>query len=267
MGDFTHLILTRFNVRVAASWSDKALDPTWLAHRFELFETYCVPPMRHQTVRDFRWLIFFDAQTPREWIDRIEAYRDSANIETEFLEAFDEQLWRAAIARHVDHARPGLLTTRLDNDDALSIDSVDRIQRAGAQHGHGFLVFSAGYTIHNGRAYLVHDDSNAFASLYEPAPAQRTVWCEQHQRIRDHSDVAQVPDVPSWAQIIHGRNVSNRVRGRLLPADGIAERFAWEPTLLRAPGPAALAIDRLVRCPLRSTREWLIGKARAVRGA
>lgn len=67
MKSFEHLIITRFNLNLYAR--DKHDAPTrterWLAHRFEVFERYCLPSVAAQTNPNFRWLCLFDAATPR----------------------------------------------------------------------------------------------------------------------------------------------------------------------------------------------------------
>ena len=63
MKSFEHLIITRFNLNLYAR--DKHDAPTrterWLAHRFEVFERYCLPSVAAQTNPNFRWLCLFDA--------------------------------------------------------------------------------------------------------------------------------------------------------------------------------------------------------------
>ena len=73
MTNFCHLILTKFNVR---SFPDlkPGCDPTWLERRFNLFDQYCFPSVYHQSNQSFKWLIFFDIDTPTLFKKRIEAY-------------------------------------------------------------------------------------------------------------------------------------------------------------------------------------------------
>ena len=73
--DFTHAIMTRFNVARPKRSDPIRLDPEWLAGRFDLFEKYCLPSVAAQTARDFHWLVYFDAATPEPLRARIEACR------------------------------------------------------------------------------------------------------------------------------------------------------------------------------------------------
>lgn len=61
-----HFILTRFNLRL---WTkDKKQQPTrtseWLEKRFQLFETFCLPSIKSQSVKNFKWIVLFDESTP-----------------------------------------------------------------------------------------------------------------------------------------------------------------------------------------------------------
>jgi hypothetical protein len=61
---FRHVLLTRFNARFAAKWTELCLDPAWLGHRFSLFERFCYPSVQAQTSTGFTWLVFFHEGTP-----------------------------------------------------------------------------------------------------------------------------------------------------------------------------------------------------------
>src|SRR5574338_436068 len=64
MAKFTHYLVTRFNVPVERWQRDKSghatLDDAWFDHRLELFSTYCLPSVFHQSEQNFQWLIYCD---------------------------------------------------------------------------------------------------------------------------------------------------------------------------------------------------------------
>ncbi|WP_299134485.1 glycosyltransferase [uncultured Amaricoccus sp.] len=62
-GEFTHVIQTRFNMPSPGRESQIRARPGWLAGRFELFERYCLPSIAAQSLKDFHWVIYFDAAT------------------------------------------------------------------------------------------------------------------------------------------------------------------------------------------------------------
>lgn len=64
MDQVAHIILTRFNVPTKGREADVRARNGWLERRFQLFDQYCLPSVSAQTVRDFRWIIYFDRATP-----------------------------------------------------------------------------------------------------------------------------------------------------------------------------------------------------------
>ena len=72
--NFSHFILTRFNVK--KMWSqdkrgNKVLTDEWLSHRFKLFENYCLPSIVNQENKNFIWLVYFDQDTDKLFINKI----------------------------------------------------------------------------------------------------------------------------------------------------------------------------------------------------
>ena len=96
--DFTHVIMTRFNVERPRRHDPMRLDPDWLAGRFDLFEKYCLPSVAAQTARDFHWLVYFDAGTPEPIRRRIAACREVFPFVPWFCRA-DQRRVLAGLAR------------------------------------------------------------------------------------------------------------------------------------------------------------------------
>ena len=63
-GPVKHFIITRFNLRGSDPSSVRMIDDGYLAQRLDLFERFCLPTVRNQTVQDFRWLVLFAEDTP-----------------------------------------------------------------------------------------------------------------------------------------------------------------------------------------------------------
>ncbi len=272
MSSFTHLILTRFNVRVDAAWSRAGSDPAWLEHRFGLFDRYCLPSVAGQTEKGFRWLIFFDTQTPEPFRSRAEALGAEPFIRPVFIERFDPALVDAAVRSAIEPGSERLVTTRLDNDDALSLDHVARVRGHVGGQDLAFINFDRGYILRDdGRLYEHRHRSNAFASLIEriePGKPPRTVWAWQHMEIALGGPVIHDPGPPAWLQIVHGRNVSNRVRGRRRPIAALGERFPFALAGAEARDSAVgVALDRCVLEPARAVRDAGIAMARRTRDA
>jgi Putative rhamnosyl transferase len=257
----THLVLTRFNVR----WIVGPHDTGWLAHRFDLFERYCLPSMQGQTNQGFRWLVFFDEDTPEPFRSRIDGYTDWPAFTPVFIGPPSSQVYDDAIAAHLDGA-DRLVTTRLDNDDAIGRDFVARVQAAARPGTREFLNLPVGYVWHRGRLYRHEHPSNAFISLSEPAAGFRSVWASQHDEAGRVAPVHQVAGGPAWLQVIHDRNVSNRVRGRRVPATCVADEFTVDLGAEAAnETPADYWLDRRVRHPARVARDGAFRLAKPVR--
>lgn len=271
MSSFTHLVLTRFNVRVDAAWSRAATDPAWLEHRFALFDRYCYPSVRDQTAPSFRWLIFFDAQTPEPFRARIADYARTPCLRPVFIERFDPAVVNHAIAESIEPGSTHLISTRMDNDDALRLDHLALVQEQFREQQREFVNFDRGYILRGAKLYENRHRSNAFASLIErlaPDGSFCTVWAWQHMKIADAGPVLHIPSPPAWLQIIHGKNVSNRVRGVRRRADALADGFPFALEGLRSRDSAlGVALDRAFLEPVRGVRDTIIALGRRAREA
>ncbi len=97
---FEHFIITRFNLR-QENW-DTTKNKTqinsefWIKNRFELFDKYCFPTVKAQTNQNFKWLVFFDVQTPKEYREIVVNYvRDYNNFIPLFIDgmkSFNQEL-------------------------------------------------------------------------------------------------------------------------------------------------------------------------------
>ncbi len=219
-----HFVISRFNLRLYGKDRNKVPTGTdaWLSGRFELFETYCLPSMRAQTCRDFVWLCLLDDQTPQSYRDRMEAYRAECPMLRPLyysagqVESLTENLRRDILAL----AGPGathILTTNLDNDDALERRAVETLQRELRPSGDkSAYAFRVGYQYFTGMRYALklRLANNHFLSLLEPAgPDLETIVSFRHARVAKCFPVHYVGgDEPMWLEIVHQHNVSNNLR-------------------------------------------------------
>ena len=277
-----HVILTRFNCRFAARWTDRALDPAWLGPRFDLFERYCLPSVLSQTRPPDRWVIFFDAETPAPFRQRAEtlAERTGDLARPHFVITLTGRAIRDAIvAAAGDSGR--VLSTRLDNDDAIARDFGQRLRAAdaaavaGAGAGHEarhWLNFPRGLIARGGRVWSHRDPHNAFVTLATPTSSAQDPWVVPHPRIGEIAPVVQADgdggEAPAWLQVVHGGNVSNKVRGRRVAADAVARHFAVRHDFADPGGDAAARLaDRLLLGPLRDARDAAAALARRLKHA
>ncbi|WP_040569141.1 glycosyltransferase [Microbacterium yannicii] len=261
-----HVVLTRFNVPTPGFESVVRAKEGWLRSRVALFERYCLPSMRRQVGARAEWIIYFDPQSPdwlRQWIDDVNdgvftpVFRSSVSYEE-----------RMADIRRVAGRAPGrmLITTNLDNDDALASDFLDRVQRAVVPGVRTAIYLADGLIAEAKRLYHRVDRDNAFCSVAEPwdAPGDPpvTCWLRPHNRLGETMAVRSLRGEPGWLQVVHGENVSNRVRGRLVSPKAFRGRFDPMLAAFPEPGLGRLARDRFVSGPLRTGREVARGAAK-----
>ena len=134
-----HFVLTRFNVNIGPH--RRTWDDAWLASRFRLFEEYCLPSMRSQTSQQFTWLIFF-ATSSRATIERYLAdVPPMPNLQPVFTDSvFGPATTREAVVSRHDGVSDRLITTRLDCDDALRSDFVQRLQAVRPERPRGLQL-------------------------------------------------------------------------------------------------------------------------------
>ncbi len=131
--------MTRFNVglyprNMEQAYSDKlgrvpAEDPErWMKSRFELFERFCVPSVRNQSVRNFTWLVVFDAKTPQRYLDRADRLGHDCHLLSLRAERGHRRTLRRYAARSLKPDTEYLITSRIDNDDAIHRDFVGTVQ-------------------------------------------------------------------------------------------------------------------------------------------
>lgn len=221
---FSHVLLTRFNTRLAG-----AAPPgdDWMAERMRLFETYCMPSVYRQTSTDFDWLVFLDAATLPRWRTRVEAMAQHSGFRPVFLDGpFDAGHASRAIAGLGLGRAPHLMTTRLDNDDALAPGFIAAVQRAFRPRPLEFLNFPLGYQLAGDRVFLRPYLASSFVTLVEEAGAQpwRTVHFVGHHLVGRYP-VRQLRAGPAWLQVVHGTNLANEVRGIPVGGSAAARRF------------------------------------------
>lgn len=244
--ELTHLLLTRFNTFVAFEPSTKRLETNWLTSRLALFEQYCFPSVSAQRNAEFKWLVFFDAASPMWFRERISAFEPL--IEPIYVDgpATDEVIASKVMQTGLISS-PYLITTRLDNDDAISRDHLASVQGAFCRQDREFVTFPFGLQSFHGHLYNVYWPSNPFLSLIEKvgsAGTVTTVFCVYHNRVRQGNKLKKVLRSSQWLQLLHDSNAGNTLRGwprlgsrahnkfhvvwpQTLVTDSIANRFRY----------------------------------------
>ena len=176
--------------------------------------------MNAQTCQNFSWLVFCDEST-EQWC--VEHLRHLAKVVPQLKVVLTSPAgpsYRAA----EQEIRPGdevLITTRLDSDDATSVDFVERIQSfapgfAASKQAAALVSFSRGFKLReeDDRLFECWYPHSGYLSLFELVDGSRppvTVQSGDHGFLPERYPIHVDAGPPAWLQVIHGGNVRNRV--------------------------------------------------------
>lgn len=218
-----HFILTRFNLKLWPKDKNGArIDRNaWLKERMKLFEKYCYPSVKHQTCTEFRWALLMDDTTPDDVIKKLQKLKKGcpqmeivkipSEYSKQYAEVFQQYIRQGAT---VDEQ---VLTTYLDNDDALSYDYIERMQSAAEScEKRTVLSFPVGFQYFTSLkiATQVTYPNNHFITLVERADDLKTVYgIGSHYFIRQSPELdVKTVDGNGWVEVIHAGNVDNDVK-------------------------------------------------------
>lgn len=217
-----HFILTRFNILL---WNkDKEGVPVrsreWLEHRFDLFEKYCLPSIIAQSCKDFVWIVLFDSTTPDIYKKKIELYQsDCPQLVPVYVEPqngrYFAQIFRREVVKRLSFKR--IITSYLDNDDALSVRFIEDLQQRVATLLDGtFINYTDGYQFYTDFKYVmqIQYPRNHFMSVVEegnPATLKTIYGYGSHYYIDKIKDIhiEKIKELPMWCEVIHEKNMGN----------------------------------------------------------
>jgi teichuronic acid biosynthesis glycosyltransferase TuaH len=252
-----HALLTRFNLPSKGFESLVRAKDGWLHNRVELFERYCLPSVRAQTRKGFHWIVYFDPESPEWLLERIQDLSADGLFTPIFRAEVSADELLSDIEEVTGRRTQNLLTTNVDNDDGLAADFVAQVQDVRCSHLPSAIYLSAGLVKGGASVYLRHDDRNAFCSVRSTWSAPVTCWSAWHNQLGEIMATEEVGGPPAWLQVVHGSNVSNRIRGRLVAADPFADRFPGLLDDVATVQTLALVRDALVEGPVRLLRDGL----------
>ncbi|ASN51483.1 glycosyltransferase [Sinomonas sp. R1AF57] len=258
-----HVLLTRFNLPSRGFESSVRSREGWLESRIGLFERYCLTSVSGQSDRDFAWIVYFDPESPTWLRELIEKWQGRGNLTPIFRASVSAADLQHDLRCVSGSGRERLLTTNLDNDDALSSDFIARHRALSLTGGATAVYLAHGLIARGEKLYRRTDRANAFCSVSAPWSAPETCWADWHNALGDHMPVVLKYDQPAWLQVVHGRNVSNRVHGTLTSPSRYAGLFPHLLDDMPEPTTTDLAKDRMVGVPVRFVRE--AGRAAAKR--
>lgn len=231
--EYLHLIITQFNLRRNYLSGDAGYDEwlEWTRNRVGLFRVYCLPSVLNQSCVDFKWLIFFDSDTPEEFREFINYLASNDMIEICYsrgLEDFNAS-YATEVRKRIGKATKWVITTRLDNDDCLHRDAIMSVKDNIIPKHRYLISLASGYVLNIHEKTLSHYfyPMSPFLSLVEDVDKEvegvyfkghtkwdslrlfvfRELWLEYFNRKARNSRF--ILRKPLWIQTVHGSNVSN----------------------------------------------------------
>lgn len=222
---YKHLVITRFNIPARYEGKknpvlekvDPKTDETYLDGRMKLFEKYTYPSMENQTNKDFTWVVLFSDQTPQKYVNRLQELGNGRKwfcplyLTDDEAYNYDAYLYDILKRYKCDQ----YITTRLDNDDAVSIDLIEKIQTYCNDNDikDTLISFKYGYqyTQKNNTLSRFYYVQNHFTTLV-CSKADKTVISFPHNKIPDYikKDIIGERNNPIWIEVIRETNFVNQ---------------------------------------------------------
>ena len=219
-------------------------DPRRMEERFALFETLTLPPLRAQTSKNFTLAVVVGESLPRSYRDRLDALL--ADLPQAVVLALPSLPHRKAMQTTINDLRTAAadeycLQFRMDDDDAVACDFVERLRQSGRdlqrmaqRHGTVALDYCRGFIVRAGPSGLMAAPTDAALSaaglgvLIKPK-LKTTIMNYGHQNIGNVMPVVRFTNPHMMVRSHNSHNDSRQKptarRVSLLPVDPDAEQM------------------------------------------
>ena len=225
------VILTRYNMefgrrKTAKRWASRK-GRQWLESRLDHFTTFCLPSVVNQTRPPDLWLLGLDGESPDAVEPVLQAIKDCPWIVPVWqkgVEGIYENkvtVFTREILARLPADRTHLITSRLDNDDAINRHFVEylRTYASAVAGSHAdlddyWLAFPVGAFYSKGRCISYVYPNNSFCSRVQAASGlteeSETVFEFQHARLFLNNCKVFLPLTtdPMWVRNYHGENLA-----------------------------------------------------------
>lgn len=217
-----HFILTRYNhgwkpneqITVKRVTKKISLPSNkWLEDRLTLFQKYYLPSIEVQTNKNFKVYLSFSDQTPKEYLNKVRELITGLNIEITF-EAFDEQFKKKLFT---ENPNEDILTTRIDNDDAISPFFVNRVQTKANSLKNTSIIDVWGYKFKSSNKSFSPESYNkphasSFCTVFSKKSDYKWVYETSHTNLPQKLDNHTLINERLYIQVIHNNNLANNSR-------------------------------------------------------
>src|SRR4030095_5592460 len=241
---FTHYLITRFNIKINGFGPEyirpAARTENWEIVRLPFFEQFCAPSVAGQNSKNFYWVIYCDPSTHSHIIDRIkEAIQFIANAEIVFVNGFDEMI------SHIQHTcsnahTPFVITSRLDNDDAIGIHYIEDIHSNFIPEDQIILNLLGGVNYNASDHVLTfhrYSLNNSFISLIEkkkPEGEFYTVMGFRHLVPKNTMAIKNINSRYSFWMTLHHQNAAIRINlGWPISYSSVMKHYAINPKIIK----------------------------------
>lgn len=228
-----HAIITRFNLSIKYNGSignvdgiDTCRDENYLSNRFDIFEKYTFPSVIGQSCKEFKWVVMFHEETPEKFKEKIKELEKSGRGIFVPLYMNEEECTKASIILNAylkkqaeNRGETIVVTTRMDNNDAIHRDYVKKIQEIVLKNGKNqdsyYIDFANGLQWIPSKGFLrkYYYPKNHFLSLVTPVKKLRNALEFAHTFIDKEYELCQgKTSEPMWLEMIHTLNFMNSAK-------------------------------------------------------
>jgi hypothetical protein len=205
--NYKHYIFTRFNY---------PSDYGYLNKRLDIFNKITFPSFLNQTNKNFTWLISVNPIHK----DLFNSFLDRG-INIQIIEEVEPSPFLSFLNKEsqVNY----LITSRIDNDDAIHKDYIQTIHESFSQDQSTRIIDGNGYRLlENNEQYYFNCYHPKFISPFStliykdpqyPIDSSSTIFASMHTQL--HHKFSKIEFIPNrnWIQYIHDSNISNKGRG------------------------------------------------------
>ncbi len=217
-------------------------NPARLEERFRLFETSTLPCFKEQTDEDFEFLIVVGACLPGPALERLHDL--TAGMKQVKIVAREPMRHRQVMREVLNAARADprapCLQFRHDDDDAVSVDFVERLRRA-ANEAKGLTqrYNTVAFDYNQGFIARFGADGIQAAQLFRPLlgvgfamhvgeGCMQTIMNFAHHQIGNFMPVISYPDAPMWVRTLNQFNDSPHARKNATKLSPLTPKQAGE---------------------------------------